>query len=163
MVADVGVEDGQIVQIGGCMTAAEVVDADKRPVVLEASRSQLLMKHVLPGRMTIGQRAELTAAGPARDFGLYPAKGVIAVGSDADLAVYDPATRWRFVDGQSRAEWTPFDGWEMIGRTLLTIRRGTRTYRHEGGFPTGGGRRLRHQSDRRSQAAQTARQPLPLC
>ena len=68
---------------------------------LELSRSLLFMKGVLTGRMTLPQLAELTAAGPARAFGLYPAKGVIAVGSDADLAVFDPAVHWRYSGGQS--------------------------------------------------------------
>jgi dihydropyrimidinase len=128
---------------------------------LETSRSLLFMKGVLAGRMTIGQLAELTAAGPARAFGLYPAKGVIAVGSDADLAVFDPAEHWRYAGGQSRAEWTPFDGWEMTGRTLLTIRRGTITYRHEDGFASGGGQRLRRQSDGNSRVAQPTTHTLP--
>lgn len=128
---------------------------------LEASRSLLFMKGVLAGRMSIGQLAELTAAGPARAFGLYPTKGVIAVGSDADLAVFGPGEHWTFAGGQSRAEWTPFDGWEMTGRTLLTIRRGTITYRHEDGFATGGGRRLRRRSDRHGQAPASVRRQLP--
>jgi dihydropyrimidinase len=127
---------------------------------LELSRSLLFMKGVLTGRMTLPQLAELTAAGPARAFGLYPAKGVIAIGSDADLAVFDPAAHWRYAGGQSRAEWTPFDGWAVTGRTLLTIRRGTITYRHEDGFADGGGRRLRRPGDSMSQADERARQPV---
>ncbi len=85
---------------------------------LELSRSLLFMKGVLTGRLSLPQLAELTAAGPARAFGLYPAKGVIAIGSDADLAVFDPAAHWRYAGGQSRAPWTPFDGWAVTGRTL---------------------------------------------
>ncbi|HEY1643458.1 MAG TPA: amidohydrolase family protein [Streptosporangiaceae bacterium] len=127
---------------------------------LELSRSLLFMKGVLTGRMTLPQLAELTAAGPARAFGLYPAKGVIAVGSDADLAVFDPAVHWKYAGGQSRAEWTPFDGWTLTGRTLLTIRRGTITYRHDDGFAGGGGQRLRRPGDSSTQADKRARQPV---
>lgn len=114
---------------------------------LEASRSLLFTKGVLTGRMTVEQLAELTAGGPARAFGLYPAKGVIAIGSDADLAVFDPAEHWTYSGGQSRAEWTPFDGWQLTGRTLVTIRRGTITYRHGDGFAISGGQRLRRNRD----------------
>jgi dihydropyrimidinase len=124
---------------------------------LEASRSLLFTKGVLAGRMTVVKLAELTAAGPARAFGLYPAKGVIAVGSDADLAVFDPAERWTYAGGQSRAKWTPFDGWQLTGRTILTIRRGTVIYRQPDGFASGGGQRLR----RERQAGEPAGRPLP--
>jgi dihydropyrimidinase len=109
---------------------------------LEISRSLLFDRGVSTGKMTIEHLAELTAAGPARAFGLYPAKGVIAVGSDADIAVFDPAEHWTYRGGQSRATWTAFDGWKLGGRTIVTIRRGQITYRHGGGFGTGGGRRL---------------------
>jgi dihydropyrimidinase len=110
---------------------------------LEVSRSLLFDKGVNAGRMTIGQLAELTAAGPARAFGLYPAKGLIAVGSDADLAVFDPSEHWTYTGGESAAEWTPFSGWQLTGRVVLTVRRGTITYRRGDGFAQGGGRRLR--------------------
>jgi dihydropyrimidinase len=110
---------------------------------LEVSRSLLFARGVLPGRLTVEQLAELTATAPARAFGLYPAKGVIAVGSDADLAVFDPAEHWTYAGGQSRAEWTPFDGWQLTGRTVLTLRRGTASYRFGDSFASGGGQRLR--------------------
>jgi dihydropyrimidinase len=109
---------------------------------LEVSRSLLFDKGVQTGRITVGQLAELTAAGPARAFGLYPAKGVIAVGSDADLAVFDPSEHWTYTGGESVAEWTPFKGWQITGRVVLTIRRGTVTYRRGDGFAQGGGQRL---------------------
>jgi dihydropyrimidinase len=128
---------------------------------LEASRSLLFAKGVLAGRMTVERLAELTAAGPARAFGLYPAKGVIAVGSDADLAVFDPAEHWTFAGGQSRAEWTPFDGWQLTGRTVLTVRRGTIIYRQPDGFASGGGQRLRRGVGTYSRAYETVRHPLP--
>jgi dihydropyrimidinase len=109
---------------------------------LEISRSLLFHKGVLAGRMTVEQLAELTAAGPARAFGLYPAKGLIAVGSDADLAVFDPSEHWTYTDGESVAEWTPFSGWQLTGRVVLTVRRGVVVYRCGDGFAKGGGQRL---------------------
>lgn len=135
---------------------------------LEVSRSLLFDKGVKKGRMTVEQLAELTASGPARAFGLYPAKGLIAVGSDADLAVFDPDEHWTYTGGESVAEWTPFKGWQLTGRVVLTIRRGTITYRcggssadgvfadgsfaqgsfAQGSFAHGGGQRLRGEGDR---------------
>ena len=110
---------------------------------IEIARCLLFDKGVAAGRITIEQLVHLTAAGPARAFGLYPAKGVVAVGSDADLAIFDPLERWTYAGGQSRATWTPFDGWQLTGRTVATIRRGAIIYRHGDGFASGGGRRLR--------------------
>ena len=45
---------------------------------------------VAAGRITLQQYLEVCSAGPARIFGLYPRKGTVAVGSDADLMVFDP-------------------------------------------------------------------------
>ena len=143
-------------EVPGTLPASGVRSVRSGLSCLEVSRSLLFMKGVLTGRMTIGQLAELTAAGPARAFGLFPTKGVIAVGSDADLAVFDPAEHWTYAGGQSRAEWTPFDGWQITGRALLTIRRGTIIYRHGDGFAAGGGHRLRRKSDQQSQAERTS-------
>jgi len=128
---------------------------------LELARSLLFDKGVLTGRITVEQLAELTSAGPARAFGLSPAKGVIAVGSDADLAVFDPAEHWTYTGGQSRAEWTPFEGWQLTGRAVVTVRRGTITYRHGDGFSDGGGQRLRRASDTCGRAAEPAGHHFP--
>ncbi|HTA10216.1 MAG TPA: amidohydrolase family protein, partial [Streptosporangiaceae bacterium] len=62
----------------------------------------------------------------ARLFGLYPRKGAIAVGSDADLALWDPAER-RVIDGarmQSRAGYSVYDGWTVQGWPRFVLRRG---------------------------------------
>ena len=69
---------------------------------------------------------ELTSTNAARRFGLHPRKGAIAVGSDADLALWDPDER-RTIDGaqmQSRADYSPYDGWAVRGWPVHVIRRG---------------------------------------
>jgi dihydropyrimidinase len=126
---------------------------------LEVARSLLFDRGVRGGKITIEQLAELTAAGPARAFGLYPAKGVIAVGSDADLAVFDPAEQWTFTGGQSAAEWTAFHGWQLTGRVTATIRRGSVIYRRPDGFADGGGQWLRRRASPYSQADEQAQPP----
>ena len=45
---------------------------------------------VVDGRLTKERWVEVVSTGPAKMFGMYPKKGVIAVGSDADIVVYDP-------------------------------------------------------------------------
>ena len=55
------------------------------------NRMDLLHHHgVAAGQITLNRWVELTSTTPARIFGLYPRKGVIAAGSDADIVVYDP-------------------------------------------------------------------------
>lgn len=93
---------------------------------LETSLPMLLSRGVLAGRMTIEQFVAVTATTPAKLFGLYPRKGTIAVGSDADLVVWDPG-EVRVVDGaamHSRADYSPYDGFEVTGWPRWTISRG---------------------------------------
>jgi dihydropyrimidinase len=68
----------------------------------------------------------LTSTHAARLFGLFPRKGTIAVGSDADLVIWDPkATRkMQTGDNLSRAGFSLHDGWEITGWPKTTIRRG---------------------------------------
>jgi dihydropyrimidinase len=69
---------------------------------------------------------ELTSASAAHLFGLYPRKGTIAVGSDADLGLWDPQQR-RVIDGSrmhSRAGYSVYDGWSVQGWPRFVLRRG---------------------------------------
>ncbi len=80
---------------------------------------------VATGRLSPERFAEVTAAAPARLFGL-PLKGRLALGCDADLCLWDPAARWtvRHADMESRVDFTPWDGMAMMGRPVLTAVRG---------------------------------------
>lgn len=73
---------------------------------------------------------KLIAENPARRFRLYPKKGVIAVGSDADITIFDPKENW-VIDGTktySIANWSPYDGTKVNGRVIQTIVRGHIVY-----------------------------------
>ena len=54
---------------------------------------------------------------PAKIMGLYPRKGVLAAGSDADVVVFDPAkkTKVDFATMETGADWNPYQGWELAG------------------------------------------------
>ena len=69
--------------------------------------------------------AELTAANPAKRFGLHT-KGTIAQGYDADIALVDPRATWtvRAEDSFSAQEYTPFEGFELTARVTDTFVRG---------------------------------------
>ena len=87
---------------------------------------RLMLTEVNAGRLSIEQYVRVTSAAPARAFGLYPRKGVLQVGSDADIAVVDLAKREtiRAACFQSRAKVTPFEGRAVQGAPVATLVRG---------------------------------------
>jgi dihydropyrimidinase len=77
-------------------------------------------------RLSLLKFAELTAANPARLFGLYPRKGAIALGSDADLAIWDPAREVTITNAMLHhaTDHTPYEGRVVRGWPVVTISRG---------------------------------------
>lgn len=78
------------------------------------------------GRLGLERIAHLTATAPAQLFGLYPRKGAIAVGADADFAIVDPQQHWTF-DAQhlqTRSGVSAYLGREFTGKVMRTIVRG---------------------------------------
>jgi dihydropyrimidinase len=103
-----------------------VVTARQGVADLETMLPMLYSEGVRSGRISLSQFVSLTSTAPARLFGLFPRKGTIAVGSDADLIVLDPQRR-RVIDGaamQSRAGYSPYDGREVYGWPRFTVSRG---------------------------------------
>jgi dihydropyrimidinase len=75
--------------------------------------------------MSLERFAAVTATNAARIFGLYPRKGVIAPGSDADLALIDPAVRKTLTrDDFHVSDYSPWEGWPIAGWPVVTILRG---------------------------------------
>jgi dihydropyrimidinase len=78
------------------------------------------------GKLSLEQFVALTSTNAARLFGLYPRKGAIAIGSDADLVLWAPTERRR-VEGSalfSRAGFSVYEGMEVTGWPVVTLRRG---------------------------------------
>jgi allantoinase len=80
--------------------------------------------------MPLPQFVRQMATNTAQIFDLYPRKGTIGVGSDADLIVFDPERTWivRGEDMLHKQKWTPFEGKPVTGRVIRTIRRGETIY-----------------------------------
>jgi dihydropyrimidinase len=81
---------------------------------------------VKTGRITLENMVEKCCSNPAQLMGLYPRKGVIAAGSDADLAVIDPE-KTIVVDPaamETNADWSPYEGWPLAGFAESTYSRG---------------------------------------
>ena len=75
--------------------------------------------------MSLERFAAVTATNAARIFGLYPRKGVIAPGSDADFALIDPAVRKTLTrDDFHVADYSPWEGWAVSGWPVITVLRG---------------------------------------
>jgi dihydropyrimidinase len=81
---------------------------------------------VRTGRFDICRLVDLLATTPAKIFGLYPRKGVIAPGADADIVLFDPQRRQTFsaASQQSRADYSLFEGMEVVGAPVLVTVRG---------------------------------------
>jgi len=78
------------------------------------------------GRISLPRLVQLTSENPARIFGLYPQKGTIQPGSDADLVLFDPAAEVRITNEtqHSNATYTAYEGMTVCGAPVLSMQRG---------------------------------------
>ncbi|MBA3517132.1 MAG: dihydropyrimidinase [Rhizobiales bacterium] len=78
------------------------------------------------GRLSLQKFADLTAGAPARLFGLHPRKGTVAIGADADLAIWDPERVVTIENGllHHAVDHTPYAGQTVRGWPVMTISRG---------------------------------------
>jgi dihydropyrimidinase len=90
-------------------------------------RVDLLYQGVVDRKLSLARWVETIATTPARMFGLYPRKGIIAPGSDADIVLYDPNGRTRIgVDTHHmNMDYSAWEGYEIAGRVDTVISRGT--------------------------------------
>ena len=81
---------------------------------------------VAEGRISLNRFVEITATTPAKMFGMYPKKGTIAVGSDADIVVFDPNGRHVIsVDTHHMdVDYSAYEGWEMVGKIETVLSKG---------------------------------------
>ena len=78
------------------------------------------------GRISLNQLVALGCTNPAKIFGLYPQKGTLAVGSDADVVIWDPNKKatWGVAASHQRTDYNLFEGWEVTGLPVKVYRRG---------------------------------------
>ena len=91
-------------------------------------RMDLIYQGVVDGQITLERWVEITATTPARMFGLYPRKGVIAPGSDADIVIYDPAGRTEIGYEKTHhmnMDHSAWEGFNIDGHVDTVISRGT--------------------------------------
>jgi allantoinase len=90
----------------------------------------LFSEGVAAGRIDISTFHRVVAEGPARAFGLYPRKGNLSPGADADIVIIDPHASWTVTPETlySNAGWSPYEGWTLYGRIAKTLLRGRVVY-----------------------------------
>jgi dihydropyrimidinase len=82
---------------------------------------------VRTGKISVNRFVELTATNPAKIFGMYPRKGTLAVGADADIVIWDPHAR-KIISAQNshqRLDYNLYEGWEVVGLPEKVYSRGT--------------------------------------
>ena len=90
-------------------------------------RMDLLYQGVVDGEISLTRWVEVACTTPARMFGLYPRKGVIQPGSDADIVVYDPqaTTQIGVETHHMNLDYSAYEGFKVQGRVDLVMSRGT--------------------------------------
>lgn len=131
-----GIKDGEVAVISTdtcTFTRAQKArwegDWTKIPMGLPGLETLLpivFTRGVLAGRLSPAEFVAKCCTNPARLMGLYPRKGVIAVGSDADLAIIDPGRRVEVdcATMETNADWNPYQGWSLAGFAATTFSRG---------------------------------------
>jgi dihydropyrimidinase len=93
---------------------------------LEERMPLLFSEGVMKGRLSLRRFVEITAANPARIFGMYPQKGVICEGSDADIVIFNPEKKVTLTNKSlhGNVDYSAYEGTEVTGYPEYTISRG---------------------------------------
>jgi dihydropyrimidinase len=97
---------------------------------VQTSIGMLYSEGVAKSRMSLEQFVAVTSTNPAKLFGMWPRKGTITIGADADFVLIDPVKEFR-VDSatmESKADYDPCDGFQAVGWPVMTISRGEVIY-----------------------------------
>jgi dihydropyrimidinase len=93
---------------------------------IELRMALLLSEGVRKGRISLNQFVALTATNAAKIYGLYPRKGSIAIGADADLVLWDMEREWVVSHDRlhDNCDYTPYEGMRLTGYPVATLSRG---------------------------------------
>lgn len=102
---------------------------------VENRMALLFSEGVMTGRISLERFVELTSTLPAKLFGLWPKKGHLGIGADADIVIFDPNRRYtvRHCDLHDNADYSPYEGMQCQGMPVTTLSRGE-VVAHEGQF-----------------------------
>lgn len=106
---------------------------------IETRMALLYSEGVLGGRITLNRFVELTATNPAKAYGLHPRKGTIAVGSDADLVIWDER-QFTLTNKllHHNVDYTPYEGMTLKAWPAITVTQGEVVWDEHGFHPRQG-------------------------
>ena len=87
----------------------------------------------MKGRITLNQFVDIVSTRSAKLFGLFPKKGTIAVGGDADIVIFDPNVK-RTISAETHhmnVDYNPFEGIEITGEPVTVLSRGEYVIRNK--------------------------------
>jgi dihydropyrimidinase len=91
------------------------------------NRMELLYSEgVHKGKISLNKYVEVVCTNPAKIFGMFPRKGTIAVGSDADIVIFDPSEKHTLSakTHHMNVDYSGYEGWELTGKVKTVILRG---------------------------------------
>jgi dihydropyrimidinase len=130
-----GIADGTVATVGSDHSQMTDPASSPRPISFVGApmglpglelRVPLVLSEGLRRGVPIETLVDVLASGPARAFGIYPQKGALAVGSDADVIVWDPRVSGTVAAGDLHdgLGHTPYEGLPLAGAVRLTVLRG---------------------------------------
>jgi dihydropyrimidinase len=98
---------------------------------IESRLALLYSFGVLTGRISLERWVEVCCTAPARIFGLYPQKGTLMPGSDADIVLFDPNRKVQLTHTllHENVDYTPYEGMQLTGYPEITLARGQIVFR----------------------------------
>jgi len=93
---------------------------------IEHRMELLFSEGVVKNKITLNKFVEVTSTNVAKIFGMYPQKGCIAIGSDADIVIFDPKQKHKISadSHHMNVDYSAYEGWEITGKTKTVILRG---------------------------------------
>lgn len=93
---------------------------------IEHRMELMFSEGVKKGRISLNKFVEVTCTNPAKIFGMYPKKGTIAIGADADVVIFDPEKHHTISKDSHHmnADYSSYEGWEVTGKTETVLLRG---------------------------------------
>jgi len=93
---------------------------------IEHRMELLFSEGVQQGKITLSKFVEVTSANPAKIFGMFPKKGSISIGADADLVIIDPNKKHKISKDthHMNVDYSAYEGWELTGKIETVLLRG---------------------------------------
>jgi allantoinase len=107
-----------------------IFDAKSGVPALEVFLPLFFSEAVIKRKLPVGMVTRLLSENPARRLRLWPQKGALTIGADADLVFFDPERRWRIDEASllTPAGWSPYHGQEVVGQVQSVLVRGRKVF-----------------------------------